>query len=83
MTIHLIGTAIADHDQAHRNDLELMHTQREATAKAWEARIADVADLLATMKHDAAAIDADFAKAIARRQAMLGEPAVQYQQAAE
>ena len=74
MTNHLIGTAIADHDAAHREDIDLIRQQRDATAKAWAGRIADMSDLLAAMKTDAAAQDADFAKAIARREAMLGEP---------
>ena len=72
--IHTIGTATADLDQAHRADLELIHQQRDATAKAHAARIADHMDMVAAMKTDAAAQDVDFAKAIARREAMLGEP---------
>jgi len=81
--IHTIGTHVADLDTAQRGDLALIRQQRDATAKAWAGRIQDMLDFVAAMKTDAAAQDADFAKAIARREAMIGEPAQQFRQAAE
>ena len=82
-----IGNAIVALDAAHREDIELLHHQRKATANAWAARISDYTELcnsfVHAMKTDAAAQDADFAKAIARREHMLGEQPMQYQQAAE
>ncbi|MBA3752929.1 MAG: hypothetical protein H0X01_02025 [Nitrospira sp.] len=74
--IHTLGTHVADLDTAQREDLELLRQQREAVAKYW-------ATVAHEMKTAAAEQDADFAAAIARREAMIGEPAMQYQQAAE
>ena len=92
-----IGNAIVALDAAHREDIELLHHQRKATANTYAALIADLVsvhkvrtadheDFVARIKTAAGAEDSDFAKAIARRESMLGEPAMQYQglaQAAE
>ena len=89
-----IGNAIVALDAAHREDIELLHHQRDYVARTHAALISDLTaahrertvehdDLVERIKTAAAAQDADFAKAIARRESMLGEPAMQYQQAAE
>ena len=54
---------------------DLLRQQRQAIAKHCEARLLD-------MKADAAAMDAELAKAIADVEALMGEP-MQYQQGAE
>ena len=55
---------------------DLLRQQRQAIAKHFKARLLD-------MKADAAAMDAELAKAIADVEELMGEPPVQYQQAAE
>ena len=81
--IDQLGNSVVALDKAQRDDLAMLHAMRDAVAQGWVARLQDQRGILDAMKTDAAAQDADFAKAIARREAMLGEPAVQYQQAAE
>lgn len=57
---------IVDIDLAVREDL--------LELRAWRDKVANTyADQIAAIKSDAAAHDVDFAKAIARREAMLGE----------
>ena len=83
MSIHALGHAIADHDAAHRADIDALRIWREKVAQNYLDQVANQMEIVAAIKRDAAAQDAEFAKAIARREAMLGEPAMQYQQAAE
>ena len=71
-----IGNAIVALDAAHREDIELLRDMRQRTENTYRELIAD-------LKTVADAADADFAKAIARREHMLGEQPMQYQQAAE
>ena len=81
--IDQLGNSVVALDAAQRDDLALIRAMRDAVAQGWTARLQDQRDILDAMKTDAATQDADFAKAIARRENMLGEPAMQYQQAAE
>ena len=81
--IDQLGNSVVALDAAQRDDLALMRAMRDAVAQGWAARLQDQRDILDAMKTDAAAQDADIAKAIARREAMLGDTTMQYQQAAE
>lgn len=58
---------------AHRADIEALRIWREKVAQTYADQIVIQQEIIAAIKTDAAAQDAEFAKAIARREAMLGE----------
>lgn len=88
--IHQLGIeAVAHHarivdlDQAIRDDIDALRIWREKVAQTFADQVSNQMEIVAAIKHDAAAQDAEFAKAIARKEHMLGEPAVQFREAAE